>query len=104
MHCPTPHDLLIKPRQPEFALPSPWLRHWHGGDAFKSHFFDAMSLLFPDGERFFIDAVRAYRDQVTDPQQQAQIRGFIGQEAHHSREHQHYSEALRESGYPPRAV
>ena len=99
MHCPTPHDLLIKPRQPEFALPSPWLRHWHGGDAFKSHFFDAMSLLFPDGERFFIDAVRAYRDQVTDPQQQAQIRGFIGQEAHHSREHQHYSEALRESGY-----
>ena len=40
MHCPTPHDLLIKPRQPEFALPSPWLRHWHGGDAFKSHFFE----------------------------------------------------------------
>jgi len=99
MHCPTPPELQIKPRQPEIALPSPWQRHWHGGDAFKSHFFDAMSLLFPDGERFFIDSVRAFRDQVSDPQQQAQIRGFIGQEAHHSREHQHYSEALRETGY-----
>ena len=99
MHCQTPHDLLIKPRQPEFALPSPWLRHWHGGDAFKSHFFDAMSLLFPDGERFFIDSVRAYRDQVTDPQQQAQIRGFIGQEGHHSREHLEYSQRLCDLGY-----
>lgn len=99
MHSPTPHDLQITPRQPEFNLPSPWARHWHGGDAFKSHFFDAMSLLFPDGERFFIDSVRAYRDQVSDPQQLAQIRGFIGQEAHHSREHQHYSDALRDAGY-----
>ena len=99
MRSHSPQDLQIKPRQPEFNLPSPWNRHWHGGDAFKSHFFDAMSLLFPDGERFFIDSVRAYRDQVTDPEQQAQIRGFIGQEAHHSREHEHYSAALRTSGY-----
>ena len=99
MPNPTPHDLTIKPRQPGFDLPQPWLRHWHGNDAFKSHFFDAMSLLFPDGERFFIDSVRHYRDRVTDPQQQEQIRGFIGQEAHHSREHQHYSDALRATGY-----
>lgn len=99
MPSPTPPDLQIKPRQPAFTLAQPWSRHWHGGDAFKSHFFDAMSLLFPDGERFFIDSVRHYRDQVTDPQLQKQIGGFIGQEAHHSREHDRYSLALRQCGY-----
>lgn len=98
MHCPTPHDLLIKPRQPEFALPSPWLRHWHGGDAFKSHFFDAMSLLFPDGERFFIDSVRHYQSQITDPELQKAIRGFIGQEGHHSREHLALNGFLQDRG------
>ncbi|MBC9249737.1 metal-dependent hydrolase [Pseudomonas alcaligenes] len=99
MTSPTPHDLQIKARQPQFDFPQPWLRHWHGDNAFKSHFFDAMSLLFPDGERFFIDSVRLYRDQVSDPRQLEQIRGFIGQEAHHSREHQHYSDALRACDY-----
>lgn len=99
MRSTTPQDLQIKPRQPVFELPAPWVQHWHGDNAFKSHFFDAMSLLFPDGERFFIESVRAFRDQVSDPQQLAQIRGFIGQEAHHSREHEHYSEALRTCGY-----
>lgn len=99
MPSPTPSDLQIKARQPDIALPQPWVRHWHGENAFKSHFFDAMSLLFPDGERFFIDSVRHYRDQATDPHLQKQISGFIGQEAHHSREHDRYSEALRQNGY-----
>lgn len=99
MSSPTPSDLLIKARQPSITLPHPWLRHWHGDNAFKSHFFDAMSLLFPDGERFFIDSVRHFRDQAADPLLQKQIGGFIGQEAHHSREHDRYSEALRHSGY-----
>lgn len=99
MPSSTPSDLQIKARQPDIALPQPWVRHWHGENAFKSHFFDAMSLLFPDGERFFIDSVRHYRDQATDPHLQKQISGFIGQEAHHSREHDRYSEALRQNGY-----
>src|SRR5690606_17956585 len=95
----TPEGLHIRPRQPEFDLPSPMPRHWHSGDAFKTHFFNAMSVLFPDGERFFIDSVRLFREQIEDPLLKEQIRGFIGQEGHHSREHLVYSQRLRELGY-----
>ena len=95
----TPEGLQIRPRHMDFDLPKPLPRHWHSGDAFKSHLFDAMSVLFPDGERFFIDSVRHFREQINDPLLNEQIRGFIGQEGHHSREHLEYSNRLRELGY-----
>ncbi len=95
----TPPGLQIRPRYLDFALPSPLPRHWHGGDAFKTHLFNAMSVLFPDGERFFIDSVRLFREQISDATLNEQIRGFIGQEGHHSREHLVYSQRLRDLGY-----
>lgn len=95
----TPTGLQVRPRHMAFALPQPLPRHWHSGDAFKSHLFDAISVLFPDGERFFIDSLRHFRDRIGDPLLQQQIRGFIGQEGHHSREHLQYSQRLRELGY-----
>lgn len=99
MASTTPAGLEIKPRHMDFELPDPLPRHWHGGDAFRSHLFDAMSVLFPDGERFFIDSVRNFREQISDPVLKEQIRGFIGQEGHHSREHLTYSQRLRDLGY-----
>lgn len=95
----TPEGLQIRPRHMDFDFPNPLPRHWHSGDAFKSHLFDAMSVLFPDGERFFIDSVRQFRDRIDDPVLNEQIRGFIGQEGHHSREHLEYSQRLRDLGY-----
>ncbi len=99
MASTTPEGLQIRPRHLDFDLPSPLPRHWHSGDAFKTHLFDVMSVLFPDGERFFIDSVRQFRDQIDDPVLKEQIRGFIGQEGHHSREHLVYSQRLRDLGY-----
>ena len=99
MASTTPAGLEIRPRHMDFDLPDPFPRHWHSGDAFKTHLFDAMSVLFPDGERFFIDSVRHFREQIEDPALKAQIRGFIGQEGHHSREHLEYSDRLRKLGY-----
>ncbi len=95
----TPPALQILPRRPDLALPDPLPRHWHSNDPFKTHFFNAMSVLFPDGERYFIDSVRLFRDQISDTDLQQQIRGFIGQEGHHSREHLEYNQRLRELGY-----
>ncbi|HWV08841.1 MAG TPA: metal-dependent hydrolase [Pseudomonas sp.] len=100
----TPAGLQIRPRHMDFDLPKPLPRHWHSGDAFKSHLFDAMSVLFPDGERFFIDSVRHFRDRIDDPVLKEQIRGFIGQEGHHSREHLEYSDRLRDLGYDIEAI
>ncbi|MET1078292.1 MAG: metal-dependent hydrolase [Pseudomonas sp.] len=99
MASSTPFGLQIRPRHLDFQLPDPLPRHWHGGDAFKTHLFNAMSVLFPDGERFFIDSVRQFRDRIEDPVLKAQISGFIGQEGHHSREHLAYSARLRDLGY-----
>ncbi len=104
MASTTPEGLVIRPRHMDFEFPDPLPRHWHSGDAFKSHLFDAMSVLFPDGERFFIDSVRLFRDQIDDPVLKEQIRGFIGQEGHHSREHLEYSNRLRDLGYDIGAI
>lgn len=40
-----------------------------------------MSAVFPAGERYFMDSVRQYRDQINDPILLAQISGFIAQVA-----------------------
>ena len=99
MMSTTPAGLEIHPRKLVGALPDPMPRYWHGGDPFKSHFFNAMSVLFPEGERFFIHSVRLYREQIKDPLLLEQIRGFIGQEGHHSHEHEAYNQRLRGMGY-----
>jgi len=95
----TPPDLQIRPRRLDLKPPDPLPRHWLAGDPFKTHFFNSMSVLFPDGEHFFIDSVRLFRDQIQDPTLKEHIRGFIGQEGHHSREHLEYSQRLRDLGY-----
>jgi hypothetical protein len=73
-------------------------RHWLAGDVFKTRFFDAMSTLFPEGERFFIACVRDYKDQVTDPAQQQIMLDFAKQEAQHTRFHRAYNQRLAEQG------
>lgn len=47
MASTTPEGLEIRPRHLDFDLPDPMPRHWHSGDAFKTHMFNAMSVLFP---------------------------------------------------------
>ena len=75
-------------------------KHFHGGDPFLSAFLGAMSTVFPDGERFFIDSVRHYQADLKDPELLAQVKGFIGQEAHHGQEHEAFNDWLQEKGYP----
>ena len=87
-------------RNLEFKLPESRIGDWHADGVHVSHFFNAMSLFFPDGERFFIDSVRAYRDEIHDPELKEAVRGFIGQEAMHGREHEEYNEALEKRGMP----
>ena len=39
-------------------LEAPFDRHWCGNDAFRTALFNALSMSFPVGEQFFMDAVR----------------------------------------------
>lgn len=73
-------------------------RYWLGGDPFKSRFFDAMSTLFPDGERFFIETVRNYRALITDPEMAAQVKAFMFQESQHGKVHTDFNNRLHRQG------
>ena len=75
-------------------------RYWHSDSPFLTHYFTAMSLLFPAGETFFIDSVRNFEDEITDPLLREQVRGFIGQEAQHSHHHRSYDRLVARSGLP----
>ncbi len=96
----SPESLKFAPRRPDFELAEALAGDWHGGSAFRTAYFNAMSLLFPLGEKFFIDSVRHYRDEVDDPQLLAEITSFQGQEAIHRQQHQKYNELICEQrGY-----
>lgn len=87
-------------RDIRFALPPERACDWHAEGVPVTHFFNALSLLFPAGERFFMDSVRHYRDRIEDPELRKQVMGFIGQEAMHTREHVEYNDLLQAAGLP----
>jgi predicted metal-dependent hydrolase len=89
---------VIAPRNLDLAIPADTPRRWFGGDAYCTHLLNAFSLMFPPGERYFMEAVRAVRDQVHTPALREQVRGFLGQEALHGREHRAFNRWLSTQG------
>jgi len=75
-------------------------RYWFDGDPFLTRMFDALSLTFPDGERYFIQSVRLFRDQIKDPDLQKRVADFIRQEAQHGIAHDKMNNLMREQGMP----
>jgi len=74
-------------------------RHWFYGNAHITQLGNALQLLFPAGERFFIRSVKHYEDQIRDPELRARIRGFYGQEGRHGHEHDRFFRVLEAQGY-----
>ncbi|MCF8469450.1 MAG: metal-dependent hydrolase [Parvibaculum sp.] len=75
-------------------------RHWYNNDPVVTAHFNALSAMFPGGERFFCDTVRMQKHKITDPKLLGEIKEFLGQEAIHSREHQAYNDRIAAQGYP----
>lgn len=95
----------LRARRVEFSFPTGTKRqHFVDDDLVMSHFTAILSALFPEGEDFFIRSVRNYRDQVSDPQLQQEIKGFIGQESTHKTQHRMLNERLQAMGYPTARV
>lgn len=91
----------VRTRRIAFAYPPASLqRHYVEGDLVMSHVVAVLSTMFPEGEDFFVRAVRAHADRITDPELKKQVAGFIGQEVTHGREHRSLNERLQEMGYP----
>jgi len=74
-------------------------RHWLDGSVLATHRANALGLLFPAGERFFIHSVKHYLPHLTDPVLRARVRAFLGQESSHGYEHQRAFGLLEAQGY-----
>lgn len=101
-------DLVVRRLLIDLETPIP--RHWCGGDAFRTAFFNALSMSFPLGEQFFIDSVRQGLAALPAERQdalRAEVQGFIGQEATHRRLHGLFNAHLERQGlvnaWEPRA-
>ncbi|WP_232421079.1 MULTISPECIES: metal-dependent hydrolase [unclassified Leptospira] len=64
---------------------------------FFTAFLSSLSVLFPEGERFFIRSVKAFSEEV-DPALRNEIKAFAGQEAVHGNVHDKMNERFVEIG------
>jgi predicted metal-dependent hydrolase len=94
----------IQPRRMDFQFDPDMDKYWFGGDQFKSLLLTALSCTFPEGERFFVRSVRHYQKNISDPKLREEVKGFIGQEAHHGNEHEVFNALMQEKGIPTRKV
>lgn len=76
----------------------------HKNNDFSSAFILTFSTLIPRGERVVIEAVRAYRDKIKDPELKARVNGLIGQEAMHSKIHEEFNAMYEAKGLPVKEI
>jgi predicted metal-dependent hydrolase len=90
----TPAHITIEPRNRHHEISDALSKDWFDNHPFKTAWFNSMSITFPLGEKFFIDSVRHFVDQIEDSKLQEEIKGFCGQEGFHRREHDLYNKTL----------
>jgi len=69
--------------------------HWSAASALQSHVLNTLSLMFPDGERFFVRSVKYFADRASDDKMKAEVKAFIGQEMQHGAAHERFNAAIR---------
>lgn len=74
-------------------------RRWFYDSVLISDIVNALNLLFPAGERFFVRSVKHYLPQLTDSGLRARVRAFFGQEGSHGHEHERAFAMLEAQGY-----
>jgi hypothetical protein len=79
--------------------------NYYDNDPLITVFWNTLSMLFPEGEQFFVRAVRAAaKDAGLSSTLNNAISGFIGQEAFHTLGHKQFNAILKKQGYPVDAV
>lgn len=79
-------------------------RYWFAGDPYKTRVVDGFQLSFPDGERYFITSVRAFKDQITDVTLLKDVKDFIRQEGQHGMLHASFNKILQAQGMPVESI
>lgn len=94
----------IQPRRMDFAFDPDLPRYWFDGSQFKSVLLTALSCTFPEGERMFVRSVRHYQPTLKSATLKEEVKGFIGQEAHHGNEHEVFNALMQRKGVPTAKV
>lgn len=89
----------ITVRQKNFDFPEHIDRYWCGNSPFKTHFFNSITLLFPDGEQFMLRTIKRQIKQIDNTQLQEEALAFVGQEAQHAVQHEKFWHNLCQQGY-----
>jgi uncharacterized protein len=89
----------LRVRKVQFAYPDDLEAHWNRARPEWSQVVNASSLLMPYLEPFLIDAVREAIPQLEDPALREEARAYLGQEAHHFKQHRRLNDLLLVRGY-----
>jgi predicted metal-dependent hydrolase len=100
---PTPPDLTITPRSPSYGQDAMVGRWWWRGDPVGTALYNAFSVSFPPGERFFVEALKALRLEPSE-RQRGEMAAFVAQESMHAREHVAFNAHVARSGYDVEAA
>lgn len=90
--------LVVRARHHNFDTPIP--RYFDSGNAVLTAERNALQLIIPSGECYFIRSVQRLAHLVKDPDIQQQIKAFVGQEAMHTKETNRALEILKKQGFP----
>lgn len=94
----------IQPRRMDFDFDPDIPRYWFDNSQFKTILLTALSCTFPEGERFFLRSVRHYQPMLRNEMLKEEVKGFIGQEAHHGNEHERFNALMQTKGMPTEKV
>lgn len=72
---------------------------WYENNPVKTHFFNALSTLFPQGENYFIWSVKNFASAAQSEELRQQIQDFVTQEKNHAAIHKAYNRCLARAGY-----
>ena len=79
-------------------------KFWYKGNPWTTSFVNALSAVFPDGERFFIDTVRDHKKYAKTPAMKKAVSSFIGQEGHHGKEHENFNKLMEKKFDVPMSI
>ncbi len=90
----TPDSVTLQPRNRYHDIDQALATDWFDNCIFKTSLFNALSITFPLGEKFFIDSVKYFEKEITDPKLLKEVKDFYAQESVHRREHDRYNQSL----------
>lgn len=92
----------IKVRKVDFNVKDT-SRYYGNGNIFLTHYINAMHIVFPEGEKFFIRSARRFMKDIKGNKQLTdRVMKFIGQEGVHHKEHEKFWDVLENFGLNPR--